>query len=556
VSRAARLGVVAALAAAAIAGAAPAAWGHATLVTEAPSAVRVAPHAPGSVALTFSEAVEPRFTIVSVTDSNGRQLARGAPSRSAADRRTIDRRVGRLKPGWYLVYWRVISADGHPVRGAYTFAVGPGPGSPPQFASPSLRETAATPGLLAARWGVFLTIMAALGLVLFRCVIARPLGAAAAPALRRVTLAAAVALTAALVLVPVYVLLTTASFSTLSALDVGALVPLARVSSFGRAISDLELLLALFAVAAGVAVWLDRPERARRSVVELLALGCAAACAAAILFVPGLAGHAAQTSPRALALGLDWVHLAAGSIWVGGLIGMLVLWAAAGRSVAATVLPRFSRVALGAVLALVATGTAAAIPHLPTFAALWQTGYGRSILVKLGLLAGALALVAASRRGARLAIVRRTVAGEVALVAGAVFAAGVLTSLPPPANALGKVGDALAHVGPGPVSRSVVQGATRAHVTLTPNRVVSPTRFGVRLTRRGAPLTGAEVVARFDMLDMDMGQRAYALSETAPGTYQRSAQALLMVGLWGVTFDVRPRLGAPFSLLLVDEAGG
>ena len=27
--------------------------------------------------------------------------------------------------GWYLVFWRVISVDGHPVRGAFTFAVGP-----------------------------------------------------------------------------------------------------------------------------------------------------------------------------------------------------------------------------------------------------------------------------------------------------------------------------------------------------------------------------------------------------------------------------------------------
>ena len=53
-----------------------------------------------------------------------------------------------------------MSADGHPVRGAFTFAIGPGPGTPKQFAVPSLRETAATPGLLAARWGVLLALMA------------------------------------------------------------------------------------------------------------------------------------------------------------------------------------------------------------------------------------------------------------------------------------------------------------------------------------------------------------------------------------------------------------
>ena len=60
------------------------------------------------------------------------------------------------------------------------------------------------------------------------------------------------------------------------------------------------------------------PTAPQRSVVELLALGAAIACAAAMLVVPGLAGHAAQTSPRALALALDWIHLAAGSVWLGG----------------------------------------------------------------------------------------------------------------------------------------------------------------------------------------------------------------------------------------------
>ena len=36
-----------------------------------------------------------------------------------------------LPEGWYLVYWRAISVDGHPVQGAFTFAVGPNPGPHP-----------------------------------------------------------------------------------------------------------------------------------------------------------------------------------------------------------------------------------------------------------------------------------------------------------------------------------------------------------------------------------------------------------------------------------------
>ena len=173
--RARRALVATALAAAAIMVAAPAsAWAHASLLATSPAAQRVAQHAPDAVALTFSEAIEPRFAVISITDVKGRQVAEGKPERSPADPRTIERGVRHLDAGWYLAYWRVISADGHPVRGAFTFAVGPGPGPPKQFAIPSLKETAATPGLIAARWGVLLSIMAAIGLFLFRCVIARP----------------------------------------------------------------------------------------------------------------------------------------------------------------------------------------------------------------------------------------------------------------------------------------------------------------------------------------------------------------------------------------------
>ena len=44
----------------------------------------------------------------------------------------------QLPEGWYLVYWRAISVDGHPVQGAFTFAVGPNPGPAPQFAIPHI----------------------------------------------------------------------------------------------------------------------------------------------------------------------------------------------------------------------------------------------------------------------------------------------------------------------------------------------------------------------------------------------------------------------------------
>ena len=64
------------------------------------------------------------------------------------------------------------------------------------------------------------------------------------------------------------------------------------------------------------------------------------------------------------------------------------------------------------------------------------------------------------------------------------------------------------------------------------------------------------MVASFLMLDMEMGTQAYRLAETAPGMYAHAAPALVMVGHWGLSFDVTPPGGAPFNVLLVDKANG
>jgi copper transport protein len=554
-----------------------AAWAHAALVRTVPTASVVVNRPPPVVLLTYTEAVEPRFAAVSVTDAAGHSVAAGPPRRSAGDPKTLVVPLRRVPRGWYLVYWRVISVDGHPVRGAFTFAVGPNPGPAPQFVIPSISETAATPRLIAARSFVFVALMAAIGLFLLRIAIARPVvRRVPGTRLRAVSLAFGVASAVTLVATPIYVLMATADFALRSVFDFGAVVPLMRDSAFGRGFLDLELVFALFVVAAGLALWVDRPERERRSVAELLSVAGACAAAAACLVVPGLAGHAAQTSPRGAMLLFDWLHLAAGSVWVGGLIGMLVLWRSlpASRRVAGLVVcvPRFSNTAFVSVLILIGSGIGASLVHVPTFASLWETSYGQTLLVKIGLLSAAILLGAVNllRTRPRLlayrerpelgpgaaTLLRRLVTGEVLVVVSAVVAASVLSSLPPPAKALASIGGASAHVGPGRVAEVVNKNGYRLELSVTPNRAAVPNMFSVRITRNGNPVRGAEVVSQFTMLDMEMGSQSYLMKETAPGVYTRSAPSLVMVGHWGLTFEVTPPGKAPFSVLLVDRANG
>lgn len=556
---------------------------HAYLVRTVPAASGVLDQAPGTVALTFDEAVEPRFAIVSVTDASGTQRATGAVHRAPANPDTIVTNVDHLQEGWYLVYWRAISVDGHPVQGAFTFAVGPNPGPAPQFPIPHVSATAVTPALLIARWVMFVSVMSAIGLLVLRLLIARPvIRRVPGSTLRTLTRATVIAGAIGLIAIPVYLDFAIANDSLRSVFDLGALVPLFRVTAFGRGYVDLELCFALFCIAGAVALWVDRPDREHRSIAELAASAGALLAAVAVLIIPGAVGHAGQTSPRGLSMFLDAVHLIAGSIWLGGLIGLLVLWLSlrAQRSPGApsrvavlrVVVPRFSAVALGSVIVLLVTGTAATIIHMPAVNALWDTGYGRAILVKIVLLALAVALAAgnllrtkpglaaaqeqAERGESASRLLSRLGSGEAVLVAGAVFVAVLLASLAPPPPSFALQNSALARVGPGKVLRTVQRNGYTLQVLVSPNKAAAPSSFALRITKGGQPVRGATVTLAFNHLEMQMPQQEYQLREVSPGVYSRSAPALVMVGKWGLSFQIAPPGTSPFTALIVDQANG
>ena len=570
--------IVAALAAAVSLAAPSVASAHAYLVKTVPAASVVLDAPPPNIQLTYDEAVEPRFAIISVTNAAGQQETTGAPTRSPANPDTLVVPLRpRLPQGWYLIYWRAISVDGHPVQGAFTYAVGPNPGPAPQFRVPSISATATAPQLLIARWAMFLSVMVAIGLFAFRIAIARPMvRRVAGTNLRAVSIAFVVASVLGVVSVPVYLDFATANDSLRSVFDVTALLPLFRVTAFGRGYADMTLCFALFCLASWVTLWLDRPERAGRSIAALVSLTGAVLAATATLSIPGASGHAAQQSPRGFSLLFDWLHLISGSLWLGGLVGLLVLWFAVGSDARvralSTVVPSFSNVAFVSVLVLLGTGTGATIFHMPAINALWETGYGVAILVKIGILTAAVIIASgnllrtkprlvAARREPELGppaarLLRVLVGTEAILVAGAVFVAAVLSSLAPPPPAFALQNSALARVGPGRVAQTIKRGNYVLQVLVSPNKAAAPDSFALRITQNGQPVRGANVTLAFNHLEMQMPQQEYQLTETQPGVYARAAPALVMVGKWGLSFQVTPKSGPPFTALIVDQANG
>jgi hypothetical protein len=152
-----------------------------------------------------------------------------------------------------------------------------------------------------------------------------------------------------------------------------------------------------------------------------------------LLPLPTLAGHSLDRGRPLLEPAVDFLHVAAASFWLGGLVALALALTRTGDR--APMLRRFSNVALVSVAVLAATGVIRAFAELSSLAQLWSTGYGRVLIVKTVLLAG---LVTAGwlnryRLVPRLSLVglRRSVAVELALFAALVAAVALLTDLRP-----------------------------------------------------------------------------------------------------------------------------
>jgi nitrogen fixation protein FixH len=159
-----------------------------------------------------------------------------------------------------------------------------------------------------------------------------------------------------------------------------------------------------------------------------------------VLLTVSLGSHAAAGQGRAWTVAMDLVHLGAAGVWLGGVATMAVallflLRRAHDTTSAARLVGHFSEVAAVSVFALAATGMFAALVQIPSWAALIDTSYGRTLLVKLALLAPLLAVAWANRwlhRRGGIGPVSRFVAIEASLGAVLIVSVAVLVQMPTP----------------------------------------------------------------------------------------------------------------------------
>ncbi len=384
----------------------PSAWAHARLEATTPADGSIVPHAPTRVTATFDEAVGVSPTSLEVFSPTGSRVDTGGTTHgSTPDQIAINLKPG-LGKGTYTVGWHVISADSHPVQGAFTFSIG-APSS--TTVNPAALNQGGSP-LIGTAFGVvrfvafccFALLIGAVAFVLW----CWPAGASS-PLVLRLTMGAwsglAGSVLGAVLLQGVY-----GAGTGVNKVFWPNVLHATLYSRYGRSLG-VRLLLVIVALFVFTSILGNlRVEGRRVSVKASVTWGVLAAALAATW---AAADHAGQGIQVPLALASDTIHLTSVGLWLGGLtmLATIVLRRSVasgpgpagspasrkGRAATAEIVQaveRFSPIALGCVGAILLTGTYQAWRGVGTLPALFDTTYGRLLLIKIGAMCVLIAL--------------------------------------------------------------------------------------------------------------------------------------------------------------------
>lgn len=348
------------------------AFAHASLVASEPADQSVLSVTPKMLTLTFNEPVEPLTIRLIGSDGRASEITQIARSGSAL----ILTIPSEPEKGAYVLSWRMISADGHPVGGAVTFWIGTrGSAAPDVVSSDSNMLRAA---IWAARLLVYLGLFVGTGGAFFVAWI-EP-SALRAP---RFVLAVTSVVALAALIISVGLQGIDALGEPVFALTRSIVWDAGMRGSFGLSVgaAGMALVLGLISMQLGQVV------AKVASLIAFVGVGLALA----------VTGHAASAEPRYLTAASVFLHSVSLAFWIGALVP-LGFAMTTNAAVAKASLMCFSRWIVPAVAALLVSGIFLGVVQLSSVDALWTTNYGRVLIIKMLFVATLLALALWNRR--------------------------------------------------------------------------------------------------------------------------------------------------------------
>ncbi len=360
---------------------------HANLERTDPSDGSVLAVQPAVVAAQFDESVGVSADSLRIFSPTGERVDNGTTSHGAQNNIVAVSLRSGLGRGTYTVAWHVLSADSHPVSGAFTFSIG-APSRTTVNAATIVTRSSTAVGVIygAARWAAYLSFALLAGTIVFLA-LCWPKGAAARGSFRLIVVG-----WVTLVASSVIQLLLQGIYSSglpPSRMFDPSVIQATTATRFGATTEIRLLILALAAPAVTIGVQrltsATLGQRLRAAALALLGTtGLAATWAAT--------GHASTGIQVPISVAADTLHLTAMAVWLGGLaaLALVVLRDPEKPKQAAAAVKRFSTVALTCVCVMIGTGTYQAWRDVGSLHVLFGEAYGRLVLVKI---AGLLTLI-------------------------------------------------------------------------------------------------------------------------------------------------------------------
>lgn len=483
---------------------------HASLLRSTPVEGAVVQTAPAEIVLGFSETVTPLVVNLQSPDGSSTRLM----ARLAGADLAIAWPASKAE-GTYLLSWRVVSADGHPVAGVLSFSLGSPSVTPPLALE--LNDNSLRLAIWCARLVLYLGLFFGVGGAFALAWLAPgkhfgvgPIGAflvlglAAAPV--SFGLQGLDALGAPL-----------SMFGSALAWETAG----ATSYSFTVAIAFMALALALLALAV-------EAKLARlTSLAGLVGVGVALAAS----------GHASAAAPQWLTRPMVFVHGTSIAFWAGALLPLAFAWREGGESAEAA-LRRFSVSVPYVVVALLAAGLVLSVIQVEAPAALWRTSYGLLLLAKLALAAALLALaginrwrltkpVLAEQAAAQRWLVRSIVLETLLMVAILGVVAGFRFTPPPRVLAIEAAEPAAIHIH---------TAEAMADLAISPGHAGSTSASIVIMTGDFGPLDARNVELRLSQPgSAEIKAKGY---KPGDGTWRIDRLDLPAAGTWAVAIDV------------------
>jgi copper transport protein len=475
--------------------------------------------APRIVEITFGEDPDPKLSTITVVNSSGVSVDAGPTLAVPGHPLELEVPLMAIGSGVYTVTWKTVSeTDGHLATGAYAFGVGVSAASANAHASKAVVSPPPSPLAVVARWLFFIGLMSIVGMV-STCLIA----------LREVPRFTARALGVAWLVTALGVA------GIVESEREAAGVSLAALFSTSLGTTSAERITALLVTGLGAAVALVRRREAARAGVAVAGLG-----AAASMWIDVAASHAGAQPPVAVNLVIQWAHVVASGVWIGGLLVLLIAVRGQPSEVKGRAVRRFSTTAGIAIVVVALTGTFRAVIEIGSVGQLFGTAFGILVLVKVALFVVLAILGAVNRFGnvpksaTSLRGLRRVGSTEVVIGAAVILVAAALVNVAPPVAST-------AVASTQQTSQLVVTGsdfATTVKVRLT----VSPGTAGFNnFTLRVSDYdTGAMVHANSVQLEFtqplrpQLGESTLTLTRQSNGTFAARGGNLSIGGIWEV----------------------